>query len=618
MYITGANLQDHWVNISNNHKEYDLRKIGKNYRIWKPEVSLEEILNNEKWDIITIQQGSDLSGNYTTYEPYLTDILNWLSERSQAKLYFHQTWAYGQEKKDRYGNDQMEMFEEILSSVNKVNENHPEIIDIIPTGTAIQNMRTSIGDVLNRDGWHLELTYGRYTAACTWFEKLTGIDVRSNPYFPSSIDLPMKVTVQEAVHQAILNPYDITEISPIVYAEDISINLEEFETIIGESVKLEAEVIPDNATYKTILWTSSNERVAVVNEEGIVKAIGEGNALVSANCGNISKSCFITIYNPIVEVENIVLNSYNLEILIGETFKLEATILPEDATDKSVKWESSDASIATVSEEGIVSAIKEGVVTVRAICGNIISECSVEVLNLIINAQKVIISQNNLEIIREQNFQLTAEIFPEDTTDKTVIWTTSDPDIVSISDEGLMYTHSVGEAFIYATCGEVSDVCNVKVKRAPVESMELSAYNLEMNDEIITIEANIFPEQASGTPILWFTSNDNILFISSDWCDETERSSYVIIDRTILQEGHSKITAKAGDISRTCEITLNTLFHTNTIKDLKDIKEDDNVFSVYTFDGILLNKKCRAEDIKKLSKGIYFLVNGSSRYKIIL
>ena len=87
---------------------------------------------------------------------------------------------------------------------------------IIPTGTAIQNARTSfVGDHMNRDGYHLDLKIGRYTAACTWFEKIFERNVVGNPYYPEGMNYDQREVAQKAAHGAVLHPDRITELTEL-------------------------------------------------------------------------------------------------------------------------------------------------------------------------------------------------------------------------------------------------------------------------------------------------------------------------------------------------------------------------------------------------------------------
>ena len=169
--------------------------------------------------------------------------------------------------------------------------------------------------------------------------------------------------------------------SPYILAEQVFLNIEDAEITIGESVQLEATVMPEDTTDKTIIWTSSDEKVVSVSENGLVTAVSEGFTIITATCGEVSATCVITVSAPIIEAEKIVLNLESAELNIGETVQLEATILPEDTTDKSLSWNSSDPNVATVSDNGLVKAISAGTVIITATCGEVSATCEIIVLN---------------------------------------------------------------------------------------------------------------------------------------------------------------------------------------------------------------------------------------------
>lgn len=216
MYIGGCRLDTHWANAESGNGAYDYRKVVGGKKTETKNFALPAAIEDEDWDIITFQQASGSSGIYSTYTPYLENLIEWVGDRSDADLWFHQTWAYAGNSDHaefpKYGKDQMQMYNAIMESVQSAMADNPGLKGVIPSGTAIQNARTSfLGDTFNRDGYHLETTYGRYTAACTWFEALTGINVVGNSYAPASIDIQMRNVAQNAAHLAVEEPFVVTE-----------------------------------------------------------------------------------------------------------------------------------------------------------------------------------------------------------------------------------------------------------------------------------------------------------------------------------------------------------------------------------------------------------------------
>lgn len=131
----------------------------------------------------------------------------------------------------------------------------------------------------------------------------------------------------------------------------------------GESVSLSATVSPSDATDKTVTWSSGNPQVASVNE-GVVSAIRAGSAVITARAGANSATCSVTVLAKIIYVSSISLDQTSLELYTGGSASLKATVSPDDATDKSVTWSSSDESVVLVSAEGVVSAKNQGEATV--------------------------------------------------------------------------------------------------------------------------------------------------------------------------------------------------------------------------------------------------------------
>ena len=220
MFIGGCSLERHVKNARDNAPAYAYRKIGTDgKKREKGKMSLEAVLADEDWDYVSLQQASPFSGMYETYEASLPELIEYVKVRlpKKTKLMLHQTWAYASTSKHsgfkNYNCNQLTMYQAIADAVKKAAKAN-KIKIVIPSGTAIQNARTSfIGDHLNRDGYHLDVKIGRYTAACTWFERIFKHNVVGNPYAPEGLDEARKAVAQKAAHAAVKHPYKVTELS---------------------------------------------------------------------------------------------------------------------------------------------------------------------------------------------------------------------------------------------------------------------------------------------------------------------------------------------------------------------------------------------------------------------
>lgn len=217
MYIGGCDLDKHLANFQSDAGAYEYRKVMKGEKVVRNNYKLSQALVDERWDYISLQQASGKSGKYETYTA-LAELIAAIQTRCpQAKLMWHQTWAYASssthESFPDYDSDQMTMYNAIISASRQAMTNHTALNLLIPSGTAIQNARTSfLGDAFNRDGYHLEITYGRYTAACTWFEMITGQNVVGNTYAPATIDPQVVKVAQNAAHNAVQKPDEVTDL----------------------------------------------------------------------------------------------------------------------------------------------------------------------------------------------------------------------------------------------------------------------------------------------------------------------------------------------------------------------------------------------------------------------
>lgn len=182
LFIGGCSLERHYNNMLSTAQDYDL-EINGGPCVRK--ISLGEALNSDEWDVVTLQQASHFSGKPQSYVPYITSLADFVRENQpSAKIYFHKTWAYETDSTHgafpTYNYSQAEMYRRLSDA----SEMASRLInaEIIPVGTVIQTLRENTAEFdyqngglsLCRDGFHLSLDYGRFTAAAVWFHTLVG------------------------------------------------------------------------------------------------------------------------------------------------------------------------------------------------------------------------------------------------------------------------------------------------------------------------------------------------------------------------------------------------------------------------------------------------------------
>ena len=161
-----------------------------------------------------------------------------------------------------------------------------------------------------------------------------------------------------------------------VDVESVSLDITTLSLSVGESATLTATVKPDNASDKNVVWTSSDNSVATVSN-GKVTAVKAGIATVKATCGGKTAECVVTVTAKVTGVK---LNTSSIMLMSGDYSILKATIIPDNAANKNVKWESSNIAVATV-DNGKVTAISEGTakITVSTEEGQFAASCTVTV-----------------------------------------------------------------------------------------------------------------------------------------------------------------------------------------------------------------------------------------------
>ncbi len=219
IYKGGCSIERHVRNLRGDITDYEYRKIdAEGERTISYGYTMARGLADEDWDFVSFQQSSPNSGFAQTYDQ-LPELVEYVKARvpEDAVFMFHQTWAYSKDSKHkeyhRYDNDQMKMYNAIVAAMNEVVPKIEEIEIVIPSGTAIQNARTSVlGDDLTRDGYHLSKPYGRYVASCTWLQAVLGKNPVGNTYCPEGMTVKECRAAQKAARKAVRKPSKISRI----------------------------------------------------------------------------------------------------------------------------------------------------------------------------------------------------------------------------------------------------------------------------------------------------------------------------------------------------------------------------------------------------------------------
>ena len=351
-----------------------------------------------------------------------------------------------------------------------------------------------------------------------------------------------------------------TEKETQVEVSSVSLNTSTIKMVEGETFSLVATVLPKDAEYDGVIWASSNASVANVNS-GAVSAVKEGTATITASAGGKSATCSVKVSSKIVAVTSITLDKTSLSMQVGETEAITAIVSPDNATDKTVEWGSSDVAVATVAD-GIITAKKSGEAIITAKSGSCIAECKVTIT---VSAESVTLDKTSLSLAIGESATLTATVKPDDATDKTVAWSSSDESVAKV-DNGKVTAVKSGKATVTAKCGVKTAECAVTVT-VPVSSITLDKTTLSLViGESFTLTATVKPDDATDKTVIWSSSDESVARVDNGKV-------------TAVNAGQAKISAAVGNITTSCNVVVyqsdNVIIYTTADKKvLKPYNED--------------------------------------------
>jgi len=278
---------------------------------------------------------------------------------------------------------------------------------------------------------------------------------------------------------------------------------------IGDTTQLSVTFKPDNYIDKSVMWSSDDENVAIVSGEGLVtaKAAGTTTITVTTQHGNITASCQITV-NPLVPT-GVTVSPASKTLNIGDTVQLAATIVPENATEKSVEWSSDKTSIATVSGTGLVKAETVGTatITVKTKSGNKTATCQITVNPAkpsTVKVTKVSIGDAVSTMIIGNTRTLKAIVTPSNATNKAVTWSSSNAKVIKVDQSGKITAVGGGQATITTTAKDGSKKsASVTITVHQYVTMQIGKTTAIMNGAKTSIDsAGTKPFKISGKTML--------------------------------------------------------------------------------------------------------------------
>lgn len=347
--------------------------------------------------------------------------------------------------------------------------------------------------------------------------------------------------------------------------ESVTLNIHEIELKAGEKQTLTATVLPTDASNKKVTYSSSDSSIAAVDENtGEITAVSPGTATITCAAQNHPEenydTCVVTVTEaPIIHVESISLDCDYKEIGIKDTFKLNASIKPDDAAVKNVTWSSNHENIATVDQNGLVKGVAAGecIITATTADGGLTASCTIKVKKTspdVVHVTSVSLNKDSLDLRIGDVETLVATILPGDANDKTVEWKSSNENVVKVDYNGKVEAISKGTATITVTTndGYKTATCEVVVRGEDGEidvtgvTLNKTSATLEINDTL-TLKATVKPTNATNKNVSWSSSNEDIVTV-----DENGKVTAIAAGTATIT-----VTTEDGSKTATCEITVN-------------------------------------------------------------
>ena len=304
----------------------------------------------------------------------------------------------------------------------------------------------------------------------------------------------------------------------------------------GHEAKLTATVVADSGADTTVTWSTSDESIATVNAEGAITAKAIGAATITARAGDKSAQCMVIVSPEVIPVESVSVDRPFAFICKGDTIKLNAIVKPEDATYSDVEWKSGDEAIATVTQNGEVKGIAEGMVEISVTVKDKTGKCLVMVMPERKPVTSIVLDRDYTSVAKGATTTLKATVTPEDATYYKITWKSSNESVVTVND-GVLTGVSAGFANITAKAGDEIAVCMVVV------SSEGLSVTYDANDGSGKQWNQLFPKDLiSDLAGLMFSRDD---YVFTGWNTEKEGTGDVFCDgEAVVFSGNKTLYAQ--------------------------------------------------------------------------
>ncbi len=319
----------------------------------------------------------------------------------------------------------------------------------------------------------------------------------------------------------------------------------------GKTRQLKATVIPDYATNKSVVWSTSTSNVATVDQNGVVRGVGNGTCEISVETVEGARRAYCIVHVT-VPVTGVSLAEQTASVYTTKTVKLNATVYPSNATDKSLTWSSSNTDVATVNAKtGVITGVGKGeaIITVKTNDGGYHASCVVSVFKKI-EVTGISLNLDSRALYVGGTVQLKATIEPTTATFPQVTWKSDNPAVATVDQFGLVRAVGVGTTYISAASDDnpfIVKKCKI-TSSIQVTGVKLNTDNAELYETATKmLKATVSPSNATNKGVIWSSSNPSVASVNVDG---------VV---TAMSQGTAVITCTTKDSNKTAKCTVKVL-----------------------------------------------------------
>lgn len=292
---------------------------------------------------------------------------------------------------------------------------------------------------------------------------------------------------------------------------------------IGDRQLLIVTVLPIDAIYETIKYSSSNTDVATINGMGRITAISTGTTTITVSCGNIEEEFILTVKKSLSDIEeripvlDIELADFDPTVVVGKVLNLSATVLPVGAFDTTIEYESDNPQVATVSSSGEVKGLSKGKVNITLCAGDIEKTITLEVK---VETTSIMLNETYVVLKPGDTFQVKGSVKPKD-ADGILLYKSVDGNVATVSEAGVITAKEVGNTTVIVSNSDMSNAITVIVNKNGVTE-------------------NLKTETAEAVKTILSNNDNNLLqLIQNQEYIEIQSKEYPVLNKTILKELYS-------------------------------------------------------------------------------